>query len=205
MIRNLRHPALWLFLVLFAGMVVACSGGKSAVRTDAKGHKLGMYGTLAASVYMPLKLGNTWTYRRSFLGEVGQVRVTVEHRESDGTFVDSAGGRLRLSRLGLSDGVRFLLEEPLSAGHKWRAQIAPNMAEHFEIVEDNAKVTVPAGIFEQCLVVRSVTHYSLTTRMVNLVSYAPDVGMIRNETILENDRGNRQTQVLLELESYQLP
>ena len=42
-------------------------------------------------------------------------------------------------------------------------------------------------------------------KMVNRITYAPKVGMIRTETWLENDEGKRAQQVLLELEEYLIP
>ncbi len=173
----------------------------NAAVTEARGP----YGTRAAAVYMPINLGYSWEYERTFLGEKGKLKVAIVKRDDQGFFVDNQGGSLRITPFGLRDRKRYLLFYPLETGQRWRSNVEVNIAEHFEIVADNDDIAVPAGSFRHCLTVRSVTNVDAGVRMVNLVSYAPYVGMIRTETWMENDRGRKTRQVLLELSAYHLP
>lgn len=190
--------------------LVACAFGCSSKETKldepiTANEKLGPFGARAASEYMPLNLGNTWVYKSRFLGEEGSIKVIVKSKNEEGFFIDSQGGRFKLTSMGLRDKDRYLLLSPLEKGRSWRAQVSYNVAEHFEILEDNAKVIVPAGAFSNCLIVRSETRLKKGVKIVNTVTYAPKVGMIRTETVMEDERGKKEKQVLLELETYSLP
>ncbi len=211
-----RFP-LHVFVFVFATLLLisACvTGDKKADKnpaTDAprkqqaQKDQLDGFGTRSLSTFLPLNLGNTWVYRRSFLGETGQLTVTIEKKDEQGFYVDSQGGRFKITSLGIRDDNRFLIIPPTEKGTRWQAQVAPNIAEHFEITEDNQTVTVPAGSYEHCLVVQSTTRLDANTRMVITVTYAPKVGIIRSETRMENNQRRVANQVVLELESYQFP
>ena len=189
------------------GLAAAVLVGCAANRPHAKAARpaMGPQGTRPASELMPLNLGVSWTYRRTFLGESGEFKVTVVRKDEEGYFVDDAGGRLMLTPMGLRDADRYLLLSPLETGQRWRVQVQPNVAEHYEITEDNATVEVPAGRFEHCLVVEAVTNFSAARRMVIRSTYAPKVGMVRSETRMEDNQGRKVQQVLLELVAYTIP
>lgn len=157
-----------------------------------------------ASEYMPLNLGNTWIYRRDMLGEKGSLKVSIEKKEK-GFYFDNQGGRFRLDSIGLRDQYRYLLKNPVVKGSQWRAQVRFNQAERFEVLDDAAVVAVPAGTFKNCVVVKSSTTLKPGKMMINRLTYAPRIGMIRAETWMEDEKSNRAQQVLLELESYVLP
>jgi hypothetical protein len=162
-------------------------------------------GARAASVYWPLNLGNTWVYKRNFLGEEGTLTISILKRDAEGYYVDSAGGRLMSTPFGLRDPERYLLQAPVEKGQTWRAQLVPGRSELFEILEDDVTITVPAGRYEHCVVVRSTSPAPAGSRLINTVSYAPHVGMIRAETLVVNNQQRQARQVLLELMRAELP
>ncbi|RJO66417.1 MAG: hypothetical protein C4523_12475 [Myxococcales bacterium] len=165
----------------------------------------GFGGSRSTHEFMPLNLGNTWEYKKTFLGETGTLRVTVERKDEEGFFIDSQGGKLKHTSMGLRDENRFLLLEPVETGRKWSARVAVTVVEHFEVVEDNATIETPAGAFEHCAVVRSTTALTPEARMINEVAYAPGVGMVRTRTSIENNKKRQKDQATLELVSYTLP
>lgn len=198
-------------LVVFflgAGLLLGCSHSKNARKSSASSsstHEVGPFGTRAASVYMPLNLGNSWVYDRFFLGEEGVLKINIVSRDKEGFYVDNKGGRFKLTSMGLRDINRYMLLAPLEKGGRWDAQVTVNISEHFEIIADNETITVPAGSFEHCLIVRSVTMAPGRGKMVNMTTYAPNVGMIRVETLIENEQGRSSRQMLLDLKSYEFP
>ncbi len=191
--------------LLLVALVTGCASKEVKPSPAAMRDRTDAYGARAISEWMPLNLGNTWTYERRFLGETGSLTVTVVSKDKEGFFVDNQGGRLMITPHGLRDPNRYLLVSPIETGKRWRVQVAPQLAEHFEVMDDNATVTVPAGKFEHCAVVRSTTHVSKNVRMVNTIVYAPKVGMVRNETRMENNQNRTANQVVLELTHYKLP
>ncbi len=193
-----------LLLTAVALLLCSCakkveSSGVQAPATDSDGAAV-----VLASEYMPLNLGNSWTYRRDMLGEKGTLKVSIDRKEN-GFYVDNQGGMFRLDSIGLRDQSRYLLKNPIYKGSQWRAQVRYNQAERFEILDDAAVVAVPAGTFKNCIIVKSSTILKPGKMMVNRLTYAPHVGMIRAETWIEGENDTRAQQVLLELESYVLP
>lgn len=192
-------------------MAFANEGDKSKPAKDPEAAKpkksqpLDSLGARAPSLFWPLNLGNTWTYSRRFLGEAGSLTVSIVKRGEDESYVDSTGSKFWVTPLGIRDNERYLLRSPLEKGEHWRAQTGPETTEFFEVAEDDALVTVPAGRFEHCLIVRTTTRLPAGSRMLNVAAYAPNVGLVRNETLVENNQKRQASQVLLELVSYQIP
>ena len=56
---------------------------------------------------------------------------------------------------GLRDGAkRYLLKAPLTEGTEWMSVADLNTVERYRIIDVDRKVTVPAGVFAACVVVR---------------------------------------------------
>lgn len=192
-----------LFAVLLLCFACASKETKPQQKTLASNdNQYGPYGTRASHIYMPLAIDNGWTYKRFFLGEEGILNITIVKKDEEGFYVDNKGGKFKNTWMGLRDKNRYMLMAPMEKGHTWRAHMQANMAEHFEIVDDNATVKVPAGTFEHCLIVKSTTDYTVNARMTNTNIYAPNVGMIKMTTMLENSRGKKQKQVEFSLMKY---
>lgn len=192
-------------------MAFANEGDRQAPKKSAKPavtkktEQLDSLGARAPSLFWPLNLGNTWTYARRFLGETGSLTVSIVKRGEEEAFVDNTGSSFWLTPFGLRDKDRYLLQSPLEKGQRWRAQTGPDTTEYFEVLEDDATVNTPAGRFAHCLIVRSTTRLPADSRLLNVVAYAPNVGPVRNETLVENNQKRQASQVLLELTSYQIP
>ena len=149
--------------------------------------------------YFPLAVGNHWTYEATYLGEhsTRQVEV-VEFR--DGNYVDRDGRAIRVDREGVRDQVRYLLHEPLSVGATWTSVVAPGSAEHYKILSVRTPCEVPAGKFPDCIEVESRTLVDPKTParlLVNRVTFAAGVGIVRVRTALEEGTKSAPTAALL--------
>jgi hypothetical protein len=155
--------------------------------------------------YFPLAVGNTWTYEATYLGERSTRRVEVVAFR-DGNYVDGDGRTLRVDREGVRDQVRYLLHEPLSVGATWTSVVAPGSAEHYRIVSVHAPCEAPAGKFPDCLEVESRTLADPKTPgrlLVNRVTFAAGVGIVRVRTVLEEGTKSAPTAELL-LSAFQV-
>ncbi|HEY1334320.1 MAG TPA: hypothetical protein VGF31_08695 [Myxococcaceae bacterium] len=155
--------------------------------------------------YFPLAVGNTWTYEAAYLGERSTRRVEVVAFR-DGNYVDGDGRTLRVDREGVRDQVRYLLHEPLSVGATWTSVVAPGSAEHYRITSVHAPCEAPAGKFPDCVEVESRTLADPKTPgrlLVNRVTFAAGVGIVRVRTALEEGTKSAPTAELL-LTAYQV-
>ena len=155
--------------------------------------------------YFPLAVGNTWTYEATYLGERSTRRVEVVAFR-DGSYVDGEGRTLRVDREGVRDQVRYLLHEPLSVGATWTSVVAPGSAEHYRVTSVHGPCEAPAGKFADCVEVESRTLADPKTParlLVNRVTFAAGVGIVRVRTALEEGTRSAPTAELL-LTAYQV-
>jgi len=155
--------------------------------------------------YFPLAVGNTWTYEATYLGERSTRRVEVVAFR-DGNYVDGDGRTLRVDREGVRDQVRYLLHEPLSVGATWTSVVAPGSAEHYRVTAVHGPCEAPAGKFPDCVEVESRTLADPKTPgrlLVNRVTFAAGVGIVRVRTALEEGTRSAPTAELL-LSAYQV-
>jgi hypothetical protein len=155
--------------------------------------------------YFPLAVGNQWTYDATYLGERSTRRVEIVAFR-DGDYVDKDGRALRLDREGVRDQVRYLLHEPLTAGATWTSVVAPGSAEHYRILSVRSPCEVPAGKFPDCLEVESRTLADPRTPgrfLVNRVTFAAGVGIVRVRTALEEGAKSAPTAELV-LKSFEV-
>lgn len=153
----------------------------------------------ASARYFPLAVGNHWTYDASYLGERSTRRVEIVAFR-DGSYVDRDGRALRVDAEGVRDQVRYLLHEPLTAGATWTSVIAPGSAEHYRVVSARAPCEAPAGKFPDCVEVESRTLADPRTPgrlLVNRVTFAAGVGIVRVRTVLEEGSKSAPTAELL--------
>ena len=149
--------------------------------------------------YFPLAVGNHWTYDATYLGERSTRKVEVVAFR-DGNYVDGDGRALRVDREGVRDQVRYLLHEPLSAGATWTSVVAPGSAEHYRIVSVRTPCEAPAGKFPDCVEVESRTLADPKTPdrlLVNRVTFAAEVGIVRVRTALEEGTKSAPTAELI--------
>ena len=149
--------------------------------------------------YFPLAVGNHWTYDATYLGERSTRKVEVVAFR-DGNYVDVDGRALRVDREGVRDQVRYLLHEPMSVGATWTSVVAPGSAEHYRVVSVRAPCEAPAGKFPDCVEVESRTLADPRTPgrlLVNRVTFAAGVGIVRVRTALEEGTKSAPTAELV--------
>lgn len=149
--------------------------------------------------YFPLAVGNRWTYEATYLGERSTRHVEVVAFR-DGDYVDRDGRAMRVDREGVRDQVRYLLHEPLSVGATWTSVVAPGAAEHYKILSVRSPCEAPAGKFPDCVEVESRAIVDPRTPgrlLVNRVTFAAGVGIVRVRTALEEGTKSAPTAELL--------
>jgi hypothetical protein len=139
--------------------------------------------SVRASDYYPLAVGNSWTYKVTPSAPDGQDEMTIEIlAEEAGRFTLNVGGTLEARPTGVTDGQRYLIEEPVEVGHEWISVPAPSAVERYKIVETGVKVSLPAGTFKDC--VRVSIEQELRTRdgvpgkLVGTWTFAKGIGPI---------------------------
>ena len=86
---------------------------------------------------------------------------------------------------------------------RWMSVADVKTVEHYEILEAGVEVTVPAGVFRDCVVVGMEVRMSAEQSMQNRMVFAPDVGIIQIQTELK-DRGKVLPQSQLVLKRLEL-
>lgn len=152
--------------------------------------------SIRAAAYYPLAVGNRWVYESNFLGEKTERTVQIL-KEENGFFVDNQGGELGVDAFGIRDRKRYLLKEPVEQGRSWTNVVSVSSIERYKILE-LGPCEVPAGRFESCVGVEGRNRVDDQTTLVNQLTLARGVGIVRIETAAEV-RGERipQSQLLL--------
>lgn len=168
------HPRLLLALALGAGPV-ACAAQEPAPPAPPAGSDV--------TAYMPLEVGNVWTYAVRFPGQSGERTVRITHRDDEGFFVDDAGGAFRVTPSGLRDRKRYLIRTPVEPGRTWKAVVSAGAVERYRIDTVGASCSAQAGRFEDCLIVRSRLRRDDRVSLEVVFSFARGVGLVKVETI----------------------
>ncbi len=158
-------------------------------------------GTPAKEFY-PLAVGNTWSYQVQLLGQKQEMEVKVL-KEENGVFEDSTGNQLFADAFGVRDQKRYLLRDPVQIGTEWSNVVSVSSVEHYKIVAAGVACDCPAGQFQGCAVVESTNRIEEGKVLVNELTFAPKIGLIRVSTLLEN-KGNKLPQSTLVLTKYQV-
>ena len=153
--------------------------------------------------YYPLAVGNTWSYQVELLGAPPEDHDITITKEEQGRFTDSTGNTLMIDAYGIRDAKRYLLRTPLEVGTKWNNVVSVSSYEQYMIVEAGQACDVPAGAFKNCVVVESRNKAEGEKVLINTLTFAPKVGLVRIATVLEAE-GKRIPQVKLELTKYQV-
>lgn len=155
---------------------------------------------VSAQDYYPLAVGNRWTYDTNFLGDRRERSVEIV-AVRDGYYVDNEGAQLTVDGLGVRDQKRYLLRDPIQVGSAWTNVVSASSIEHYRIAELGAPCRVPAGTFENCIRVESRNRKDEQRTLVNELTFAPAVGIVRIELTLESG-GKRVPQSVFELKQY---
>lgn len=143
--------------------------------------------TQTAGDFYPLALGTTWTYEVKLLGETRTIDVSTLRKNADGFVEDSTGAQFLIDSFGVRDQKRYLLRNPIATGTKWTNVVSVSSIENYEIVASGQACDAPAGRWEGCVVVESRNRVEEGTTLVNEMTFAPGVGIVRLSTVLESN------------------
>jgi hypothetical protein len=178
--------------VFLLGLLAACAHGPDTRQKDSN-----------VAEYYPLAVGNSWSYRVELLGSPPEDHEISITKEDKGRFTDSTGNVLTVDSFGIRDEKRYLLRAPLEVGTKWNNVVSVSSYEQYAIVEAGQACDAPAGSFQDCVVVESRNKGDGEHVLINTLTFAPKVGLIRVATVLDSD-GKRIPQAKLELTKFKV-
>ena len=146
--------------------------------------------------YFPLAVGNRWSYRTS--GSGAAVEVVEIRGVKDGQYQDNKGRLLWVSPDGLRDQSRVLLRAPVETGRTWTVVLGPDSVEHWRIASVGTPCAAPAGKFPDCVEVESRVSPADGVQLLNHLTFAAGVGIVRiRTTLVRNGVETPQTELLL--------
>jgi hypothetical protein len=170
-------------------LFVSCATGSGATAGEKPGR--------SAADYFPLKVGTAWEYEAAMLGEKRVQPVTIL-KVVDGVAEDSTGARLMADAWGVRDERRYLLRNPIESGTRWNNVVSPSSIENYQILAVDQPCDAPAGRWEGCVIVESRNRIDQNKMLVNEITLAPGVGIVRIATALD-EGGRRLPQAQLTL------
>jgi hypothetical protein len=176
-------------------------GALACVKGPAGGSSAAVEKQRVAADYYPMTVGTSWDYEFSLLGDNRALTVTIL-KSVDGVIEDSTGAQLMADSFGVRDQKRYLLRNPLENGTRWTNVVSPSSIETYEIISTGAACEAPAGRYQDCVIVESRNRADQTRVLVNEVTFAPGVGIVRLATTLE-DGARRVPQSSLTLKRFQ--
>ncbi|HYO65605.1 MAG TPA: hypothetical protein VEU33_05940 [Archangium sp.] len=185
---------------LGASLLVVGAGACSSSRQQVVEQETRPADSLAA--YYPLAVGNRWTYRVN--GRTDRTVAVEVLKEEDGYFHDNQGGQLSVDGFGVRDRKRYLLRGPLSEGNQWTNVVSVSSTERYRILQAGVPCEAPAGAFQNCVRVEARNRVDAETTLVNALTFAEGVGLVRIEVSAEKSNGERLPQTWLELASFKL-
>lgn len=153
----------------------------------------------SAMLYMPLEVGNQWTYTVDYLGQAGEMTIEIVRQEGE-WFVDNHGTMFTIDRRGVRDHERYLLTFPLQEKRSWVAFTSPTQRETRTILTVDTPVETPAGTFEGAIAVETEIAARPDVLLKSVHYFVPKVGIVKIETFIEDARNGdikRQTLTLL--------
>ncbi len=196
------------FAVAFACALGCASGGSYGIdAVDAiNGPGRDAEDGPSAREYAPYGVGAQWTYEMSAGRQArrGQMVIRVVDKV-DGFFRDSAGGEYRHTAGGLRDRRRYLLQNPIVAGHRWKAIVSTAAVQYFTVESVGQPCEVAFGSFADCVVVTTFERRSAQEIQHARYTWIRDVGL--GEVLFEGEvkgRG-RFLQQRMSLLDYRLP
>lgn len=186
-------------LMMLASMALAACAAPATSTTRAPSEP-----SASAADFYPLAIGTTWAYEVRLLGETRRIAVSILRRSDDGFAIDSTGAAFLADSFGVRDQKRYLLRNPIAAGTKWTNVVSVSSVENYEIVSAGQPCDAPGGNWEGCVVVESRNRVQEGTTLVNEMTFAPRVGIVRLSTVLDSN-GKRIPQSTLSLLEYTPP
>lgn len=160
-----------------------------------------------AKDFVPLAVGNAWTYRVAPSTPDGPpLKVRIVSQDEKGFFHDNQGQKLAPRGDGVFDGTRFLLEEPVEPGNEWMAIPQRGVVERYRILSLGDPCSAPAGEWKGCVVVEGTQEQvGPDGRPVALIAtwtYAPHVGMVRFSQVVKQPNGEMAKSAEMVLVDY---
>ena len=159
---------------------------------------------VTAADFYPLSVGVSWSYEVTLLGATRMIDVTTLRKNADGFLEDSTGAQFLVDGFGVRDQKRYLLRNPIATGTKWTNVVSVSSVEAYEIIGSNQPCEAPAGKWDGCVVVESRNRVEEGTTLVNEMTFAPGVGIVRLSTVLESN-GKQIPQSTLALVKFKPP
>lgn len=184
-------------------IILFCALAATACTTAAKA-TVPTKPVISAGDYYPLTIGLTWSYEVKLLGETRMIDVTTLRKNADGFVEDSTGAQFLVDGFGVRDQKRYLLRNPIATGTKWTNVVSVSSVEAYEIIAANQPCEAPAGKWDGCVVVESRNRVQEGTTLVNEMTFAPGVGIVRLSTVLESN-GKQIPQSTLALVKFTPP
>ncbi len=193
----------YLIHVLLVGLVLSYGcAHTSANRTDqptsSKGHMLD------ASKYFPLKVGAYWKYK-AVRGKDSIEWTRKIVRIQDGEYIDSEGAHFASDPLGVRDQVRYFIRSNVSPGFKWWAQLDYRRRQYLQFLSNSEAVSVPAGKFENCLLIEAKMTLPGSRKWIERAWYAKGVGMVKRTIMVSGPKGELLLHENAELAEFELP
>jgi hypothetical protein len=183
---------------------LCCLALASACATPAGASKAAAKKEPTAGDFYPLALGTSWTYEVQLLGETRTIEVKMLKVTDEGFTEDSTGAQFLVDAYGVRDQKRYLLRNPIAPGTKWNNVVSVQSVESYEIIGTNQPCEAPAGAWEGCVIVQSRNRVQEGTTLVNEMTFAPGVGIVRLSTVIESN-GKQIPQSALALKQFGRP
>ncbi len=152
--------------------------------------------------YFPLRVGATWKYKiYSYITRRSKFFERRIVRQKGKKFLDNAKAIYSYDTYGLREGLRYLLKYPLKVGNRWLSVVGVTTIERYLITNVGRTVSVPAGTFKNCIVVRSRQKVDRKRTLEARFYFAPNVGFVKIIQVIE-ESGTRKPQFKLELVTY---
>ncbi len=191
------------FFLIFFVLAFLFLGGcrQKAVRTNVN---LVPRRELKIQDYFPLRVGDVRVYRiRYSKGPTIQQAIKIVAKKGNIFYDNSQPPQsYEFDAYGLKGGnSRYLLKYPLRVGTRWLSVTDITRVERYEILSTRATVTVPAGVYKNCILVRSHERQSSGGILENNLYFAPKVGLVKIATIYKS-RTQQLPQWTLELIAF---
>lgn len=188
--------SMWVAALCLVATLCACATAPEAKKPEDTGP--------TAGAFYPLSVGTRWTYEVNLLGEKRTIDVAIDKQTPEGFALDSTGAQLLVDAYGVRDQKRYLLRNPIEAGTKWTNVVSVSSVEQYEIIAAGQPCDAPAGTWQGCVIVESRNRVEEGKVLVNEMTFAPGVGIVRLSTVLEA-KGQRIPQSSLALTAYKQP
>lgn len=175
----MKRIACSIFIALAVFLFLACSSAQKGDKKELEDF------TASGKMYMPLDIGNKWTYEMNYLGYNGEESIEIVSKKDD-WYLDSKGNSITVDKRGIRDKSRYLLMFPLIENKPWISIVSPTVTETRKILNVNETVKVPAGLFESAISVETTMKVDKDKVLRSVTYFVTNVGIVKIDTYLDN-------------------